>query len=165
MGPRSAVVCVLGALAGVAAETQACSCQHVDSDSLEFKVAWEVRRSSLIARALVESTEPVSPYFSQQQTDRGRRRVQRYEAERAHLKTLEVFQGAPGKQFISQQSNAGASCGFNFEEGKEYLVYLSGPFADGRYAASMCSRTRIVTERTRREIEILRSMKHARESE
>jgi len=54
-----------------------------------------------------------------------------------------------GEVAVDQQLTTaveGASCGFSFSEGKEYVVYARDGGADGGLNVSLCSRTRTVAE-------------------
>lgn len=56
--------------------------------------------------------------------------------------TFEVSQswkGAPAQTVVVKTASSSASCGFNFEQGREYLVYAET--ADGELQAGLCSRT------------------------
>lgn len=56
--------------------------------------------------------------------------------------TFEVsrsWKGAQAQTVVVKTASSSASCGFNFEQGREYLVYAGT--ADGELQAGLCSRT------------------------
>ena len=62
------------------------------------------------------------------------------------LVTFEVSQVWKGPEFTNlqiQTAQSSASCGFDFEFGRDYLVYASGTEAE--LSASLCSRTTLLT--------------------
>lgn len=76
--------------------------------------------------------------------------------------TFEVertWKGIEGESVHVVTAISGASCGFQFEEGKSYLVYASLVGGEGLDAKSLttniCTRTKFVTEETQAEFEAL----------
>jgi hypothetical protein len=54
-----------------------------------------------------------------------------------------VWKGELGKTQLVYTARDGASCGFGFEKGKEYLVYA---YSDNdRLVTSMCDRTKLIS--------------------
>jgi hypothetical protein len=55
---------------------------------------------------------------------------------------IQSWKGEHGKSFHTKINTMCCMCGYSFEAGKEYLLYLYGPNDDGYYSTSICSRTK-----------------------
>jgi len=60
----------------------------------------------------------------------------------------EQFRGINAAQVEIRTGMGGGDCGYNFKLGERYLVYGSFNPANGLYATSICTRTRLVSEAT-----------------
>lgn len=56
--------------------------------------------------------------------------------------TIHHWKGSPGDRFATYMNKCSAACGYSFQLGETYLLYLSGPDASGNYSTSSCSRTK-----------------------
>jgi len=61
------------------------------------------------------------------------------------FEVLKPYKGTTDRVITVRTSRYDISCGYSFEEGKQYLVYAY--FQHGRLAASSCSRTGKLSER------------------
>jgi protocatechuate 3,4-dioxygenase beta subunit len=63
-----------------------------------------------------------------------------------HFDVTKSYRGAPGEQAVIQTADQGSACGYEFEQGHDYLVfaYLA---SNGDLSASHCTRTHEVTNR------------------
>lgn len=50
-----------------------------------------------------------------------------------------IWKGDPGAKVVVRTANNSAACGFNFEEGQQYLVYAHQE--DGEWTTNLCTRT------------------------
>jgi MYXO-CTERM domain-containing protein len=70
----------------------------------------------------------------------------------AQMRVVRAWKGMNAEQAtvlsppIGTDESAHASCTYAFEPGESYLVYATARGEDGRYAVTMCSRTRAVDE-------------------
>lgn len=55
------------------------------------------------------------------------------------LEVSQVWKGAESRTVLLKTPGSSASCGFNFEQGREYVVYASQQ--EGNLTAGLCSRT------------------------
>lgn len=55
----------------------------------------------------------------------------------------ESWKGLNDSQVIVETDNSSSSCGYEFEDGKEYIVYANE--TDGRYEVTLCSRTELLS--------------------
>ena len=60
---------------------------------------------------------------------------------RVVLDVVRTWKGADAEQIEVVTASNSAACGYNFEQGKSYLVYTSAGEADGPELVSLCSRT------------------------
>jgi hypothetical protein len=59
------------------------------------------------------------------------------------FETTKFWKGQPSQTLVLETAASGASCGFEFQQGQEYIVYAFG--ADGgALQASLCSRTQLL---------------------
>lgn len=56
--------------------------------------------------------------------------------------TIHHWKGSPGDRFATHTNTSSAACGYSFQPGETYLLYLTGPDASGNYSTSSCSRTK-----------------------
>ena len=64
---------------------------------------------------------------------------------RVTFRVTEAFRGVDGKAVVLDTGASGASCGYDFEPGQDYLVYAHRS-PDGRLSTGICSRTRPISE-------------------
>lgn len=63
------------------------------------------------------------------------------------LEVSTVWKGAVHEDMYVTTPPTGGSCGFAFEEGREYILYAhDSPYDDGGYSVSICSRTALLSE-------------------
>jgi len=63
------------------------------------------------------------------------------------LEVSAVWKGAVHEDMYVTTPPTGGSCGFAFEEGREYILYAhDSPYDDGGYSVSICSRTALLSE-------------------
>jgi len=65
---------------------------------------------------------------------------------KVHFKMVRSFKGPSSESIEVRTANSSAACGYGFEEGQSYLVYAND--FEGTLSASLCSRTRLITEAT-----------------
>ncbi|MBE9129514.1 MULTISPECIES: protease complex subunit PrcB family protein [unclassified Coleofasciculus] len=63
---------------------------------------------------------------------------------RVRIEVSEVWKGNKARQVILTTSDSSASCGFNFVEGEDYLVYASR--SEGRLTTNLCSGTKSLVQ-------------------
>ena len=63
-----------------------------------------------------------------------------------HFDVTKSYRGAPGEQVVVHTNDQGSACGYEFAEGRDYLVYASAA-TNGDLSNSHCSRTNEVTSR------------------
>ncbi|MEQ9368700.1 MAG: protease complex subunit PrcB family protein [Coleofasciculus chthonoplastes F3-SA18-01] len=63
---------------------------------------------------------------------------------RVMFEVSEVWKGQERRRLMVMTSDSSASCGFNFTEGKSYLVYASR--SDNRLTTSLCSGTKLLSQ-------------------
>lgn len=69
---------------------------------------------------------------------------------------VELFKGTTIDKIVTEIITVCCMCGYIFEEGKEYLVYANRNAEGEKYNTSICSRTKLLEETEREELEILR---------
>ncbi len=123
------------------AATQACSC-------IEMPIKDQVRSAEKIVVGLIESKEVIP---------------EEHEVN-IKMKVLQNLKGHDKEYFNFKTGSNGAICGFNFQKGKEYLVYAKeiksnkqGSGAAPTYKVSLCSRTKPHKD-SKEEIEALKSI-------
>ena len=63
------------------------------------------------------------------------------------LEVSTVWKGDVDRDMYVTTPPTGGSCGFAFEEGREYILYAhDSPYDDGGYSVSICSRTALLSE-------------------
>ena len=63
------------------------------------------------------------------------------------LEVSTVWKGTVHEDMYVTTPPTGGSCGFVFEEGREYILYAhDSPYDDGGYSVSICSRTALLSE-------------------
>ena len=62
------------------------------------------------------------------------------------LKVETWWKGGNGTELVVSTAKAGATCGYNFEKGKRYLVYAHAQEKGKPLRVSLCSRTRTEKE-------------------
>ena len=102
---------------------QACSCVPPES------VQKELEKSDAVFRGVVTDMEKPAQFFGGSSGD----------LVEVTLEVEETWKGVETKEVIVQTAISSASCGFEFEVGKEYLVYARQT-GEGLHV-SLCSRT------------------------
>jgi protocatechuate 3,4-dioxygenase beta subunit len=63
-----------------------------------------------------------------------------------HFDVTRSYRGAPGEQVVIHTPDQNSSCGYAFQQGRDYLVY-SDAMPNGDFTTTPCSRTHEVTSR------------------
>ena len=116
---------------GNPAPVQACKCAQVGSPSEELEKFSAVFSGRVVS--IQHSYDPdgvsVSP---EDRTTVG-------------IEVSAVWKGIVHEEMYITTPPTGGSCGFDFIEGEEYIVYADdSPYADGGYTAGICSRTALI---------------------
>ncbi len=115
-------------------ETDAAACTCMSPKRPTCEVWWQ---TSAIFVGRVTRIRTVS-----EETSDGRR-----VAKLATLRVRERWQGVQGEREVVVGTGAGGGdCGFEFEQGKTYLVYASQSTTNGRLETGICSRTALVEQ-------------------
>lgn len=136
----------------------ACSCMYSDGPLADqVKSAFLDAPSVVLARA--ETVEGLDPYHFAETTEDGEKQIVEYFAtEITEFVALQSWKGEHGKRFYTKIQVNCCLCGYSFQEGVTYLLYLYGPTEDGYYSTSFCTRTQQVSEQTQQEIDILNTL-------
>lgn len=128
----------------------ACSCAFEDN-SLEDAVKKSLHTASsvVLARAIhikenentFSTDDPIPPG-----ADMG--------GDITQFNEIQSWKGEHGKSFHTRINTMCCMCGYSFQEGKSYLLYLYGPNKEGFYSTSVCSRTKPAGD-AEKEIDIL----------
>jgi hypothetical protein len=122
------VVAVIACVVTSARHADACTCLPSGPACGDY---W---KSAAVFLARVEAVTPPA--------SKGIARLSR----RAQLTVLEAFSGvSPGVVEVTT-AGSGASCGFNFVAGRQYVVYAQRVGDSGQLTVSSCSRTREVSQ-------------------
>ena len=114
----------------------ACSCARYADSDFDDLVQRAYNSASSVLLATAKTIEPAKTImkFSDEEYEA--------ESEITHFVTEQSWKGKHDKQFSTKIVTECCACGFSFEEGKQYLLYLYGPKEDGFYGTSICSRTK-----------------------
>jgi len=139
--------CVLGVLAlasltgepsraSIIAESESmCTCVSPKRPTCE--VWWQ---TSAIFTGRVTKIDLVT-----EQAADGQSRVKRL----VRLRVQERWRGMQGKRDVTIATGAGGGdCGFQFEQGRTYLIYANQSVQTGRYETGICSRTALIEDST-----------------
>ena len=124
-----------------------CSCAKVDAP----RIALDSSDAVFSARVVALDDRPIpSPDVSSLQGEARHEAVWAYlrqamERLRVTLEVRRVWKGDIGDRIDIYTANECCICGYNFELGKEYLIYAYR-LPSGRLVTSICSRTRPMTE-------------------
>ncbi|MFC6635477.1 hypothetical protein [Microbulbifer taiwanensis] len=140
----------------MAVKAYSCSCAF-GSGELEDQVKQAFENASAVVLAKVESIEKLEPYEYQVEIGSSKKETS-YNRHKTHFSEIKSWKGEHGKQFYTDIVVACCMCGFHFEEGKEYLLYLYGPNEEGYFSTSVCSRTTRLTDEANQEIEVLNDL-------
>lgn len=61
----------------------------------------------------------------------------------ATLRLIEKWKGDAEAVVVIKVTTECCLCGYRFEQGETYLVYANGPYEDGYYSTTSCTRTRL----------------------
>ena len=131
----AAVLIVAGGVVSLPRIAEACSCA-VSGPPCE--AAWAA--NAVFAGRVVEITRNDDP----KPTDPLKMLEWSHRRLSVRLAVAEKFRGVDAADAIVATSDSGASCGYPFVVGREYLVYAYE--REGRLFVSLCSRTRPLTE-------------------
>ncbi len=123
-----AVLVVTGVLIGRGADVRACSCTPPDSPAHELD-----RAAAVFAGRVTKTEDPATGPI-----------VGSMDPITVTFEISTVWKGAAKPTLSVTTARSGASCGFTFTKGEEYLVYASA--SDARLHVSLCSRTRRLTD-------------------
>lgn len=140
----------------IIAKAYSCSCAYSDGE-LEDQVREAFESASSVVLAKVETIEKLEPFQYSQDDDSSEQRTFYYR-HKTHFSEVQSWKGKHGKQFYTNIVVACCMCGYTFEEGRVYLLYLYGPDEQGFYSTSSCSRTTRLSEELKPELEILNSL-------
>ncbi|PCK07611.1 MAG: hypothetical protein COA42_13360 [Alteromonadaceae bacterium] len=136
----------------------ACSCAFHDG-SLEEAVTDSYKNASAVVLATAEHVENFEPLISDVWSeDEGHQKETYYNSQRTQFVALKSWKGEHGKRFFTEIVITCCMCGYRFEEGENYLLYLYGPDKKGNFGTSSCSRTKRETVKIEQELEILNKM-------
>lgn len=129
-------VVLIGSLL-LSAQALACSCPNQPEDINEA-VGSDFRDASAVVLAeatiVVESKEggtEEQPFVSTHET--------------TQFSLIHGWKGNLGDRFVTKVNTTCCMCGFPFQQGEIYLLYLDGPYEGGTYSTGICSRTRPVS--------------------
>src|SRR5262245_24343894 len=130
--------CALALLFCLGGDVFACSCVRPGPPCQEY---W---RADAVFVGLVKAKEIKEEAFK---TPDGVE-VRRLDAEvRVTFTITDAFRGVTGNEVDIFTNNSSAACGYNFERDRVYIVYAyEYPKGDGKFRASICSRTQIYSE-------------------
>ena len=132
---------LLAAIFLVAAMAHACSCMGPGPVcSIDLGTAAAIFRGTVIERTLIRP--PSTPY---KRPDGSVGYVLSGGRYRVRFAVQETFSGAPGQEATVYTNEQSSMCGFNFEEGAEYVVFTYNNTADNELWTSHCSRTAKLT--------------------
>ncbi len=137
------------------AKAMACSCAIQDI-SIEEAVFDSFKRADVVVLATAENVENRETFESEVYSlEKGHHKETYYNLQRTQFVAVKSWKGAHAKRFYTEIVIACCMCGYIFEEGKNYLLYLYGPDKNGYFSTSSCSRTQRESEAIKEEIEIL----------
>ncbi|PCK06950.1 MAG: hypothetical protein COA42_16795 [Alteromonadaceae bacterium] len=138
-----------------AVKTMACSCAFQDT-LIEEAVLDSYKRAAAVVLATAEHVENLEPFVAEvYSADKGHHKETYHNSQRTQFVALKSWKGEHGKRFFTEIFIACCMCGYSFEEGENYLLYLYGPDKNGYFSTSSCSRTKRETNEINKEIEIL----------
>lgn len=136
----------------------ACSCVFHDGPA-EKAVYDSFQQASTVVLATAEHVENLDPLVTDIWSE-GKRyyRDSYYNSQRTQFVAIESWKGGHEKRFFTEIITSCCMCGYSFEVGKTYLLYLYGPDKNGYYRTSSCSRTKEDSDQVKKEIEILNNI-------
>ena len=108
----------------------ACTCGTRGAPCEEF---WKV---AAVFVGRVESIEPVT----------GKAGSRFLSSRKVSFSVVEALRGVDARQVVVRTGSGGGDCGYNFKEGREYLVYAAIGEGTGQLTTGICSRTRPVED-------------------
>lgn len=133
-------IALLLLLAG-ASNAIACSCFN-DASTLEEAVTNAFDNATAVVLATAEQVENLEPFTARAWSEGGKHEQKTYyNLQRTQFVALQSWKGEHGKRFFTDIVIACCMCGYTFEQGQTYLLYLHGPDNNGYYRTSSCSRT------------------------
>ena len=133
----------------------ACSCVS-ESDDFNSQVLGAYENATSVVLAKVQSIDKLEPYEYKSEVDANP--IVEHSIHRTHFSEIRSWKGEHGKQFYTYIMVMCCVCGYEFEVGKTYLLYLHGPDSEGSYSTSSCSRTKQYSEEVEAEIEVLNGL-------
>ena len=112
----------------------ACSCAPPSSPKEEMK------KTDAVFRGTVVNIDTSSLQKAKQQFGLG----SSIDPVEVRFDVSEVWKGPKNKSLEVETARSSASCGYNFEQGKEYLVYANE--TDSGLNVSLCSRTNLASQ-------------------
>ncbi len=133
----------------------ACSCAFHDG-SIEEAVTESYENASAVVLATAEHVENLEPFVADVWSEeKGHHKKTYYNSQRTQFVAVKSWKGEHGNRFFTEIVIACCMCGYSFEEGENYLLYLHGPDKNGSFSTSSCSRTKKETDKVKKELKIL----------
>ena len=132
-----------------------CSCvEYLVNDVEQIKASYERAASVVIAQAV--TVKNINPTTTDYVDFKGKPYSETtYDLQETTFSVERSWKGTHGAQLKTEISLQCCICGYSFEEGKQYLLYLSLPEGSKYYSTSICSRTRELSESLDKELQIL----------
>lgn len=137
-------IALLLLLMTVTGSAVACKCLS-PKGPMEDDVKTSFNNASSVVLATAEQVEDIEPLSTGQ-----------YMSQRTKFTAVESWKGSHGKEFFTEIVTVCCKCGYHFQAGINYLLYLSGPDQNGNYNTSTCSRTKREVDGIKQELEVLR---------
>ena len=136
----------------------ACSCIFHEGP-IEAAVADAYSSASAVVLATAEHVEYLEPFVSNVwSAEQGHHQVTSHNLQRTQFSPLKIWKGELEGLFYTEIGIACCVCGYHFEQGETYLLYLYGPDEHGNYTTSSCSRTKSAFGDIKQELAILDSL-------
>jgi hypothetical protein len=139
-------------LMSVTGSAAACKCLS-PKGPMEDDVKTSFKNASSVVLATAEQVEGIEPLSTGQ-----------YMSQRTKFTAVESWKGSHGKTFFTEIVTVCCKCGYHFQAGKNYLLYLHGPDENGSYNTSTCSRTKREVEGIKEELEVLKALNENNET-
>lgn len=127
----------------------ACSCAMTEG-SLSDLVRQAHHQADVVVLARAERVEEQVPMEKKQQ-----HQIRFQELQQTQFVSLKSWKGTFPARFYTRIETSCCVCGYKFKEGREYLLYLTGPDLQGMYQTNICSRTRVADIQATDEIKVL----------
>jgi len=125
----------------VSTASLACSCVPYKADDIKhINQSYAEASSVVIAKVVgIENLNPEETIMYNE--ERGRFKKTIYHTQRTSFITEKSWKGNHGSEFYTDITVSCCACGFRFEVGQSYLLYLDGPDNKGFYSTSSCHRS------------------------